>query len=185
MLEDTVLTRAERASSRRFPGRKRAIARFVLEFLSQRLRRVEPPYGTAAAGFGKPVSLKAFLADRPDADVPALGAHLMAEIERAVPVLPVPILAAALRAGAVGHEALVNKIGELRARLAALGADIDLPESDEEVLAQAEALMIRRGILKRSGAPRSRKERLLAFYAAPVEQRLGRAAESIAAAKRT
>lgn len=185
VLEDTVLTRAESASSRRFPGRKRAIVRFVLEFLSQRLRRADPPYGTAAAGFGKPVSLREFFDAHPGADVEELARHLMAEIERAVPVLPVPIMAAALRDGAVGREALVKKIGELRARLAELGADIDLPDDDEEVLAQAQALMIRRGILKKSGAPRSRAARLLAFYAAPVEQRLGRAVAARAATRQT
>ncbi len=173
VLEDAVLTRADAEGSRKFAGRKRAILRFVLELLVQRLRRAAPPYGTAAAGFGQPVSLRAFFASRPGATVEDLGTHLMAEIERAVPVLPVPLVAAALREGPAGQETLLQRIGLLKARLAGYGADLHLPAEDRQTLQDGLALLQRRGVIGPDLAPRPEQARLLAFYAAPVEQRLG------------
>jgi glycerol-3-phosphate O-acyltransferase len=173
VLEDAVLTRAGESKGRKFEGRKRAILRFVVEFAVQRLRRAAPPYGTAAAGFGAPISLKAFFAERPGAAVEDLGAHLMAEIERAVPVVPVPLVAACLRAGAADRAALLQRLGQMRARLRDLGADLHLPVEDVATLEAGLALLIRRGVIGPDLALRPDQDQLLAFYAAPVEQRLG------------
>jgi glycerol-3-phosphate O-acyltransferase len=102
--------------------------------------------------------------------VQELGAHLMGEIERSVPVVPVPLVAAALRTGATGRLAALTL---LRARLQAEGAPLHLAEDDAEVLEAGLALLRRRGVLDAADQPRPEQARLLAFYAAPVEQRLG------------
>lgn len=173
VLEDSVLTRADAAGQRRFEGRKRAILRFVTEFLWQRLRWARPPYGTAAAGFGKPVSLRAYFAERPGATIDDLGTHLMAEIERAVPVLPVPLVAAALRQGGADRAALRDRVLALTAHLHAFGADLHLPDDPEAVLDHGLDLLRKRGVIDPALRVNPEAQRLLAFYAAPVEQRLG------------
>ena len=172
VLEDNVLTAAGQAGTRRFRGRFGATMGFAGEFLWQRLRRAAPPYGTAAAGFGKPLSLRAYFEANPGATVQALGTHLMGEIEHSVPVVPVPLVAAVLRGGAPDRLAGVR---DLRARLLGLGAQLHLDPDDARVLATGLALLRRRGILDASDQPRPDQLRLLAFYAAPVEQRLDRA----------
>ena len=169
VLEDAVLTEAGEAGTRRFRGRFGAIIAFVGEFLWQRLRRAAPPYGTAAAGFGKPLSLRAYFEANPGATVKALGTHLMGEIEASVPVVPVPLVAAVLRAGAADRLAALSA---MRAALAAVNAPLHLDADDAEVLAAGLALLRRRGVLDASDQPRPGQARLLAFYAAPVEQRL-------------
>ena len=183
VLEDAVLTEAQAAGEaeglggtgpRRFRGRIGAITVFVGEFLWQRLRRAAPPYGTAAAGFGKPLSLRAYFEANPGATVQALGAHLMGEIERAVPVVPVPLVAAVLRSGAADRLAALSA---MRAALLAAEALLHLGPQDAEVLAAGLALLRRRGVLDASDQLHPEQARLLAFYAAPVEQRLGLAQE--------
>jgi glycerol-3-phosphate O-acyltransferase len=173
VLEDAVLTRAETAPRGRFPGRKRAILRFVLEFLVQRLTLARPPYGTAAAGFGAPVSLRDYFARHPGASVETLGTHLMAEIERAVPVLPVPLVAAGLRAGAADRAALADRLAGMVAQLRSFGADLHLPAGETAAMEAGLAGLIRRGVIAPDLTLRPGADPLLAFYAAPVEQRLG------------
>lgn len=171
VLEDRVLTAAGEAGSRRFRGRPGAILGFVGEFVWQRLRRAAPPYGTAAAGFGKPLSLRDYFEANPGATVHDLGSYLMGEIEHSVPVVPVPLVAAVLRSGAADR---LSALSDLRAQLLAQGAPLHLADEDAKVLDEGLALLRRRGVLDAEDQPRPDQARLLAFYAAPVEQRLDR-----------
>jgi glycerol-3-phosphate O-acyltransferase len=173
VLEDDVLTRAGQAGNRRFKGRAGAILAFVWDLLWRRLSRQQPPYGTAAAAYGPPMSLKDFFARHPGASVEDLGNHLMAEIERAVPVLPVPLVAAALRQGPGDAASVLQRIAALRQQLIGFGAGLRLKSDDAATLEAGSRLLRERGILGRDGALLPGQDRLLAFYAAPVEQRIG------------
>ena len=97
VLEDRVLVAAGQAGQRKFRAGVGAILRFAAANLWRRLRGRFKGFGTAAVGFGPPISLKAFMTANPQAATEALGAHLMAEIEKVVPVLPVPLVAAVAR----------------------------------------------------------------------------------------
>ncbi|MBE0552178.1 MAG: 1-acyl-sn-glycerol-3-phosphate acyltransferase, partial [Rhodobacteraceae bacterium] len=107
VLEDRVLVAAAAAGNRQFRSRPVATTMFALRVLWKILRRRFPGFGTAAAGFGAPVSLRAFHAQAPGAPVEALAARLMAEIAQVVPVTPVPLVAAALMVGPADRAALL------------------------------------------------------------------------------
>lgn len=166
VLEDALLVKAARDGGRRF---RAPILRVLWEAMRIALKRAGGRrflFGTAAAGFGAPVSLRTHQAQ--GGDLEALGVRLMAEVERVVPVLAVPLVAASVAMG-LPCAALV-------ARLEAAGAVLRLPPGG---LAQAEAegraALQTRGILDPTGAVLAGQDDLLAFYAAPVRQRLGEA----------
>lgn len=108
----------------------------------------------------------------------------MEEIARVVPVLPVPLVAAAvLQDGPpANRDALIARLQILAERLRADGAVLKLPPQGlEQTLDEGIAPLIARGILGPDYAPRVEEERLLAFCAAPVVQRL----EAISATRQT
>ena len=120
-------------------------------------------FGTAAAGFGKPISLGAHRAD--GGDLETLGVRLMGEVERVVPVLAVPLVAASV--------AMAVPVAALAARLEAAGAVMRLaPGGQVQAEAEGRAALQLRGILDKDGQVVPGMEDLLAFYAAPVRQRL-------------
>ncbi|GAB1395675.1 hypothetical protein MASR1M65_04520 [Saprospiraceae bacterium] len=63
VLEDRVLVEAAAAGTRRFRNRPLWVAFHAARFLWQRWRGQTKGFGTAAAGFGSPVSLRAFMAE--------------------------------------------------------------------------------------------------------------------------
>lgn len=181
VLEDRILTDAAAAGNRRFRGKPLAIAAFVGRILWRKLRGTFKGFGTAAAGFGPPVSLAGFMAERPDRPVEELGAHLMAEIERVVPVLPVPLLAAALQGHPPTHGALAAAVADLIARLEQGGAVLKLPpQGMDSTLTEGLAPLMRRGLVAQDLQIAAGAEPLLAFYASSVWQRLAQAADSAA-----
>ncbi len=119
VLEDRVLMAAAAEGTRRFRARPLRVAWLAVGVVWARMRGRFAGYGTAAAGFGPPVSLRAFLAE--GALVEDLGAHLMQEIARVVPVLPVPLVAAALCDGAVDRAGLLVRITSDGRSVAGLG----------------------------------------------------------------
>jgi glycerol-3-phosphate O-acyltransferase len=124
-------------------------------------------FGTAAAGFGAPVSLRAFLAG--GGTVEGLGTRLMAEIGKVVPVLPVPLLARALGDGAASRAELRDRIEVLVERLTLAGAVLKLPPQGLDlVLDEGLAPLIARGLVTSALQPVASERRLLAFYAASV-----------------
>lgn len=173
VLEDRVLTEAARTGVRRFrPGLTGALG-FVLRMAWRMVRGNFPGFGATAAGFGAPVSLRAFLAAREGDVAQALGDELMGRVARAVPILPVPLVAAALEAGVASRAALEAEVRRLADALAAREAVLRLhPQGLEATVEEALVHLQRRGLVGADLAPRAEKRGLLAFYAAPVRQRL-------------
>ena len=96
VLEDRLLLAAHASGSRRFRGRPRVALAFVARVLWQKLRGRFRGFGQAAVSYGTPVSLRAHMQANPDSDAEALGRVLMTHITEAMPVLAVPLAAAAL-----------------------------------------------------------------------------------------
>ncbi|NBZ87233.1 1-acyl-sn-glycerol-3-phosphate acyltransferase [Stagnihabitans tardus] len=167
VLEDQILTEAAASGSRRFRvGPLRA-----LHYALIGLRRLLFPgvwsLGTAAAAIGRPVSLAEFMAG-PDPSAEALGERLMAEIGQAIPVLPVPLVAACLPQPS--REALVAACEARLALLVAEGRDIKLaPQGMEATVTEALAILHSRGLV-RGLAPLPEKAAILGFYAASLQQ---------------
>lgn len=168
VLEDRVLVEAARAGTRRFRNRPLRVAFHALRFLWARWRGRTTGFGTAAAGFGAPLSLRAFLAEGHADPVGALGRQLMQRIARVVPVLPVPLVAAALGQGAAGRGELLGRVQALTARLQAAGAVMQLPAGAEAALEEGLAPLLARGLVTPDLQPVPAAADLLAFYAASV-----------------
>lgn len=163
VLEDGLLVQAARTGTRRFRPRLWRLAWETVRIGFSRAAGHKHLFGTAAAGFGAPISLARFRAD--GGDLERLADRLMAEVELVVPVLPVPLVAAALIEGL--------PVADLITRLSALGAVLKLPPGGATVAeADGRAMLQQRGILDISGQLRPEMADLLAFYAAPVQQKL-------------
>ena len=178
VLEDRLLTEAHVTGTRRFRARPLAIAAFVARMLWRMIRGRFAGFGTAAAGFGRPVSLRAFMGGV-EPSTEGLGALLMAEIAKVVPILPVPLVAAALLDGAVDREALRARLTELQARLMAVDAVLKLPPQGlDRALSEGLAPLMARGLVVEGDAglvAAPDAVAMLKFYAAPVLQVLGAA----------
>jgi glycerol-3-phosphate O-acyltransferase len=169
VLEDRVLVEAAQAGTRRFRNRPFRVAFHAAGFLISRWRGKTKGFGTAAAGFGAPVSLAAFLAEGHERPVEELGVRLMGAIARVVPVLPVPLVAAALGTGVEGRAALLARVEALVTRLQAAGAVLKLPpQGVGQALDEGLAPLIARGLVSADLRPVPGQEALLAFYAASV-----------------
>ncbi len=179
VLEDHILTDAHAAGSRRFRGKPLSVLRFAGVVIWQMLWRRFAGFGTAAAGFGPPVSLRGYHAAHPGLDIEAFGAHLMAEITRVVPVLPVPLVAAALLEGAVpegpvDRAGLTAAVARISAALTAAGAVLKLPpEGLEATLREGLQPLMARGLVSDNLQIAPGGGVICAFYAASVQQRLG------------
>lgn len=167
VLEDRVLVEAAKSGTRRFRNRPVRVAWYAARFLWTRFRGRTKGFGTAAAGFGAPVSLREHLLA--GGTVEALGERLMAAIATVVPVLPVPLVAKALGEGAASREELTGRVEGLIARLTAAGAVLKLPPQGLEVTVE-EGLtpLMRRGLVTYGLQPVASEQALLAFYAASV-----------------
>jgi glycerol-3-phosphate O-acyltransferase len=174
VLEDRVLTSAAKAGTRQFRARPLAILKATVQILWGRMRGTFRGFGTAAASFGKPVSLKEFLAAAPDDVIEALGARLMQEIAHVVPVLPVPLVAACLLQGAVTRVDLPARIEAMIQALQERGAVLRLPpQGMAQTLAEGLEPLIARGLVQEAeGGLTVADADILGFYAAPVLQRV-------------
>jgi glycerol-3-phosphate O-acyltransferase len=157
--------------------------RFVARQLMLMLRSRWYRFGYACVNFGTPVSVRAFAAARgidfrklPKDErmraVAELGSHLMAEVGRLIPVLPVPLVATVLlRAAprAVSELELKSGVAALVEELEAAGARIYVPRSDWDyaVGAGVRMLVLRRLVHEHDGmfAADPAEERLLRYYA--------------------
>ena len=167
VLEDRVLVEAAAAGTRRFRMQPLKLAFLGLRLLWKRFRGRFRGFGTAAAGFGAPVSLRAFLAG--GGNVETLGARLMTAIAQVVPVLPVPLVARALGAGATSRDELRVRVEALIVRLTAAGAVLKLPpQGGEAILAEGLGPLIARGLVSEALQPVPGQQALLSFYAASV-----------------
>jgi glycerol-3-phosphate O-acyltransferase len=168
------------------PGRWRALVTtlaFVGRQVSLMARNRWYRLGYACVNFGTPVSVRAWTAARGidfdhlgrearQAEVAALGRHLMGEVGRLVPVLPVPLVATVL----LGHLAqpldelqIKSRVAALVRQLEALGARLYVPRRDWDyaVGAGLRMLSLRHAVDERDGlfVPRPDEEALLCYYA--------------------
>lgn len=185
VLEDRTLIRERIVNAKRAPRLAQAgtVLWYILgnagRLLTGRLKR----YGRVAVTFGTPISGRAWLATEPPGvlalpkaerlpRVQAFAEKLMSEIGAVVPVTPVPLGAAALLSfgqSAVSHTALLERMDELRDRLAEANAKLVRGElSIVEVWERAERMFVLRRCITRQGdawiiLPRQRP--LLEYYA--------------------
>ncbi|GHD99539.1 glycerol-3-phosphate O-acyltransferase [Defluviimonas sp. 20V17] len=180
VLEDRILVSAAQSGERRFRARPLAALRFLIRRLVGAVFRRDMRLGYAAVSFGAPLSLSRFLAETGSPTTEALTERLMQEVRQVVPILPVPLAAAALAAGATTRDTLEDRACEIAERLRSHGAPLRLPGADPAVGARMGLdALARRGLVRVRGntvTPRRRAAPLLAFYAAPVQQHLDAAA---------
>jgi glycerol-3-phosphate O-acyltransferase len=167
VLEDRVLVEAAKAGTRRFRNRPVLVAWHAMRFLWARFRGRTKVFGTAAAGFGAPVSLREHLGA--GGTVEGLGERLMVAIASVVPVLPVPLVARALGEGAASREELGARVEAMVARLREAGAVLKLPPvGGASVLDEGLEPLIRRGLVSTDLKPVAGERAVLDFYAASV-----------------
>lgn len=170
VLEDQILVGADAAGVRRFKARLSLIMLHVARMLWRRLWGRWGGFGQAAVSFGAPVPLAPLLDATPDLTPEALGTRLMADVRAVVPVVPVPLVAAAVRDG-MAEADLPARVTALVAELRAGGAVLALAETGDIGVEPALAPLLARGILRREGGTlRVADAPLLAFQAAPVQQ---------------
>lgn len=177
VLEDRVLIRAGQEGTRRFRVQLGVAAGFLIRRAWQKARGRLQSFGYAAVCYGAPLSLRDYLAEHPGADTPELADVLMARIRAAVPVLPVPLAAAAVLAAEGGDRARIEAEAQgMVARLMAAGANLHLPGgSVAAALAEGLSNLTLRGILAGADghlAAAPDQAEALAYYAASVLQLL-------------
>jgi glycerol-3-phosphate O-acyltransferase len=178
VLEDRFLVDAGRTGVRRFRPPLLTVLRAVSAHLWARATRRFRGFGTAKVALGAPLSLRAFLAGGPPQPTAALAAELMGRVDRAMPVLPVPLVARRLLGTSPGAlsgnpatEAALR--AGVEADLAALAArGVAVPgRGSEATVADALAILRERDLLEpRLDGIRPRAEALdlLRFYAASI-----------------
>jgi glycerol-3-phosphate O-acyltransferase len=167
VLEDRTLVEAAAAGTRRFRNRPFRVAVYAARYAWAHFRGRTKGFGTAAAGFGAPVGLRAHLAA--GGTVESLGERLMAAIAAVVPVLSVPLVARALGDGAVSRDELRGRVEALIARLDAAGAVLKLPpQGVSAVMDEGLGPLIRRGLVTEGLQPVPAERAVLAFYANSV-----------------
>jgi glycerol-3-phosphate O-acyltransferase len=168
------------------PGGLRALAR-TLRFVGAQawllLRSRWHRLGYACVNFGTPVSVRAWAAARGidfdhlpreqrQAEVAALGQHLMNQVGRLIPVLPVPLVATVLLEQgerAIDELELKSAVAALVQRLQAVDARLYLPRGDWDyaVSAGLRMLTLRHLVDESNGLFRARagEAALLRYYA--------------------
>jgi glycerol-3-phosphate O-acyltransferase len=182
----------------RFAFNPLVLARFLARGLWLRLRGRWYRFGYACVGFGRPLSLRAYLRER-DVDLRALpgerrfaeierlGQALMREVGRVIPALPVSLAATAiLAAGERGLSGLEIKgaVCDLIQRLRAAGGHVHLPRQDEEYAVEVglRTLTLRRLVELNDGVYRANptETALLAYYANAIAHLAAPPAEAAA-----
>jgi len=185
VLEDrTQLLSADAAAPR--TGRLRALGRtlaFAFGQLDLLLRSRWHRFGYACVNFGSPLSVRAWTAsrgvqleqlDKPgrQAEVAALGRHLMHEVGRLVPVLPVPLVATLMVADlqrARSEFEIKAEVGALVQRLQAEGAHLYLPRQDwDYAISAGLRMLVQRHLVDEADGlftPRAAEAPLLRYYA--------------------
>jgi glycerol-3-phosphate O-acyltransferase len=190
-LEDRTLLLGEDADAKR-PSVVRTTWT-TLQFAAQQIglaaRSKWYRFGYACVNFGTPVSMRAYAADRSidfrklskeerSCAVAELGHHLMNEVGRLIPVLPVPLVATVLvRAGRpLSEMELKSEVATLVNRLEADGAHVYVPRSDWDyaVGAGLRMLVLRHLVSERDGlyAAEMSEARLLRYYSNSIEHLL-------------
>ena len=186
VLEDRVLTcAADPGSGRRaqFSFHPLVFSAWLCKGLWLRVRGRWHRYGYACVSFGRPLSLRAHLSERGAdlrllteehrfAEIERLGQHLLREVGRVVPALPVSLVASALLAsGEHGLSSLELKgaVYALMRRLKDAGAHVHIPRHDQEYAVEVglRMLLLRHLVTAQGGVyrPNLKETPLLTFYA--------------------
>ena len=186
VLEDRVLTSTVDPGSdgrAQFSFNPWVFSAWLCKGLWLRVRGRWHRYGYACVSFGRPLSLRAYLTERGAdlrllteehrfAEIERLGQHLLREVGRVVPALPVSLVASALLAtGEHGLSSLELKgaVYALMGRLKDAGAHVHIPRHDQEYAVEVglRMLLLRHLVTAQGGVYRlnSKETALLAFYA--------------------
>ncbi len=196
VLEDRVLlaaaAEAEPGKRPRFAFRLPVFLGFVGRTIGGRLIGRWYRNGYACVSFGKPVSLRQYMREQAldfrimpepvrNERIAGLAAVLMAEVGRAVPALPVSLVAAALlRADKRSLSTLDLKlaVAALMVRLRETGGQVYVPRADEEYAVDVgmRMLELRHIVANNDGVVEivAGQEELLGYYANALEHMLGR-----------
>ncbi|MEJ6393711.1 1-acyl-sn-glycerol-3-phosphate acyltransferase [Gymnodinialimonas sp. 2305UL16-5] len=174
VMEDRNLIAAQTGGSAGFRFSLWPIYRYLRRQIWHRITGKFHRYGYAAVSFGDPLSLADFLTqDRPDQPV-ALGEALMGRIAAVTPVVPVPLVAHALQAGAKTADELRGAVDH-RIQLAELrGVGVHLARDDMGYTLEAGLRALEeRGFIDRDSTPdliqvTDRGAPVVAYYAASV-----------------
>jgi glycerol-3-phosphate O-acyltransferase len=159
---------------------------FLARSLWLRLRGRWYRFGYACVSFGRPLSLREYVRDRAIdfralqheqrfAEIQRLGQHLMREVGRVVPALPVSLVATVvLAAGGEGLSGLELKgaVFDLMQRVRAAGGHVHIPRQDQEYAVEVglRMLTLRHLVELQGGVYRAnpKETALLAYYANAV-----------------
>jgi glycerol-3-phosphate O-acyltransferase len=169
VLEDTILLQAQASGTRRFRARISVVMLAILRQLWLRITGRFHRFGYAAVSFGKPLALSEVDTGRTGPE--ALSAVVMERIARAVPVLPVPLVAAMLlRNGDMTKTQLTQQFTEALDLLDTV--QVHLPRNNHDYAVEYGLRnLIERGIVEERGEMLripSQKRDLAQFYANSV-----------------
>jgi glycerol-3-phosphate O-acyltransferase len=190
VLEDRTQLSAGNSSARK-PGAMTALwntLKFVFSQLSLALRSKWYRFGYACVNFGTPISTKSYCTQRGIdfrklakddriVEVSALGRHLMNQVGRLIPVLPVPLVARVLLAArdeaALSELEIKSRVGAQVEQLQARGAHVYVPRRDWDyaVGAGLRMLTLRHLVNESAGlySANASETALLMYYARSIE----------------
>ncbi|WP_172298445.1 1-acyl-sn-glycerol-3-phosphate acyltransferase [Pseudoruegeria sp. HB172150] len=116
VIEDRVLTEAAASGERRFRASVLQSIWFPIRYAWRRWRKKAVRFGQAGVRFGEPMSLRAYSEDHVHVEVKGVARELLARVQAAIPVLPVPLIAwLVLRAGgAVSRAELERQVAGIQ-----------------------------------------------------------------------
>lgn len=147
VLEDRFLIKADQTGVRRFRPPLFTVLCGVAGYLWSRVRRKMTTFGTANVSFGHPLSLRAYALEH-SGRTQDVGAELMTRIAGVVPLLPVPLVARAVLAGATSEAEITAHIEDTISRVP---DTVRKPRRSAEKIAQdGLTIMRRRHIVSRA-----------------------------------
>lgn len=174
VMEDRNLIAAQTGGTAGFRFSLTPILRYLRRQIWHRLTGKFHRYGYAAVSFGVPLSLSEFMTQDLLDPPQALGEDLMSRIAAVVPVTPVPLVAHALRDGAVTAEALDAAISTRITRAEMKGSEVHLSRDDLRGTVEAGLRSLEeRGFIDREADPNAititeRGKPVVDYYAASV-----------------
>ena len=194
VLEDRTQLRSGDVAAPRVGGLQaaRRMLGFVGTQLGLLLRSRWHRFGYACVNFGTPVSVREWTAARGvvlaqlpkeqrQAEVAALGRHLMAQVAQLIPVLPVPLVAMLMVADlqrARSEFEIKAEVGALVQQLQARGARLYVPRQDWDYAVSAGLrMLVQRHLVDEAGGlftPRASEAPLLRYYANSISHLLER-----------
>jgi glycerol-3-phosphate O-acyltransferase len=171
VIEDRFLIKAGVTGVRRFRPPLSEVLDGLAHQAWQRIRGRFHGFGTAKVALGPPLSLRAFLDERPGHPTEVLAAELMGRIRDAMPVLPVPLVARHLLDGVPRTPAALE--AAVRADLAHLATKgLPLPgRGPARIVEDALRLLSERGLTMAGPngiARRPDEADLFAYYAGSI-----------------